>query len=90
MTPERLSEIIARRAAIDSLLPLTSLEDGDSLNGSYAEYDIFSSKEGWPEAYITRSKELAQFIVHAPQDIDDLLAEVKSLLWELRQKEEAD
>jgi len=90
MTPERLSEIMVRRAAIDPLMPLTLREDYDYLDGITSQYDVCAGDSKWAEAFVRDSEELAQFIMHAPQDIDDLLAEVKSLLWELRQKEEAE
>lgn len=78
MTPEQFEAIKARRAVIS---PMVVRVNGDYLDGAKADYDICETDSDFarPLAYVVDSAALADFIAHAPIDIDLLLVETDRL-----------
>lgn len=82
MTPARLKEISARRKAITEGQWTYSVDDTSrmpatlfSVDEDGVDIDIATFEE-WTS---TEMADNAEFIVHAPGDIDDCLAEIKRL-----------
>ena len=75
MNEEQLQEIVTRRALVGAM---TMEHDGDYLDGVRADYEIVNDTN-FAVAWVRDGENLATFIVRAPDDVDALIAEVRSL-----------